>query len=304
MSEVLALLQTDVVGSTELSERLGDAATAELWSAHDRVARDLLRECGGREIDKSDGFLLLFANPSDALAYALDYQRALLALPVPVKARAGLHVGPVTTRANSRDDIAQGAKPLEVDGLAKPTTARLMALAQGGQTLLSADAKAALGPTSLRFQAQGHWRLKGLEEPIELFEASTDGSFLGPPPDTEKAYRVVRQHDLWLPVADVRHSLPAERDPFVGRQAALRELARRFDAGARLVSLLGIGGTGKTRLAQRYGWSWLGDFPGGVWFCDLSPARTLDGIVAAVAHGLDVPLGRDDPVAQLGAAAA
>src|SRR3954463_6547464 len=60
MSEVLALLQTDVVGSTELSERLGDAATADLWSAHDRVARDLLRECGGREIDKSDGFLLLF----------------------------------------------------------------------------------------------------------------------------------------------------------------------------------------------------------------------------------------------------
>ena len=302
MSEVLALLQTDVVGSTELSERLGVVAIGELWSAHDRVARDLLRRWRGREIDKSDGFLLLFANAADALGYALDYQRALASLPVPMKARAGLHVGPVTTRANSSDDIAQGAKPLEVDGLAKPTTARVMALAQGGQTLLSADAKAALGNTALHLQGHGHWRLKGLEEPVELFEASTDGSFLAPPGATEKAYRVVRQHDLWLPLAEVRHSLPAERDPFVGRQDALRELARRLASGARLISLLGIGGTGKTRLAQRYGWSWLGDYPGGVWFCDLSQARNCDGIVKAVAQGLDVPLGRDDPVAQLGAA--
>ena len=302
MSEVLALLQTDVVGSTALSERLGDAATAALWRAHDRVARDLLRLCRGREIDKSDGFLLLFATATDALEYALGYQRALATLSVPLLARAGLHVGPVTTRANSADDIAHGAKPLEVDGLAKPTTARVMALAQGGQTLLTADAKAALGTTECRLQNHGHWRLKGLEEPIELFEASAEGHFNAPPPDTDKAYRVVRRQDLWLPLAEARHSLPAERDPFIGREAALRDLARRFDAGARMVSLLGIGGTGKTRLAQRYGWSWLGDYPGGVWFCDLAQARSLDGIVNAVAHGLDVPLGRDDPVAQLGAA--
>jgi predicted ATPase/class 3 adenylate cyclase/Tfp pilus assembly protein PilF len=302
MSEVLALLQTDVVGSTALSGRLGDAATAALWSEHDRAARDLLRSCRGREIDKSDGFLLLFASAADALEYALGYQRALAGLSVPLLARAGLHVGPVTTRANSHEDIAHGAKPLEVDGLAKPTTARVMALAQAGQTLLTADAKAALGATARRLQAHGHWRLKGLEQPIELFEASADDHFHPPPPDTDKAYRVVRRQDLWLTLAEVRHSLPAERDPFIGREAALRELARRFEAGARMISLLGIGGTGKTRLAQRYGWSWLGDFPGGVWFCDLSQARNLDGIVHAVAHGLDVPLGRDDPVAQLGAA--
>jgi predicted ATPase/class 3 adenylate cyclase/Tfp pilus assembly protein PilF len=302
MSEVLALLQTDLVGSTALSERLGDAATAALWSAHDRIARDLLRRWRGREIDKSDGFLLLFAQAADALEYALGYQRALAELSQPLQARAGLHVGPVTTRANSDEDIAQGAKRLEVDGLAKPTAARVMALAQGGQTLLSADAKAALGPTAVKLRSHGHWRLKGLEAPIELFEASADDRFHAPPPDTDKAYRVVRRQDLWLPLAEIRHSLPAERDPFIGREAALRELTRRFEGGARMISLLGIGGTGKTRLAQRYGWSWLGDFPGGVWFCDLSQARDLDGIVNAVAHGLDVPLGRDDPVAQLGAA--
>jgi len=100
------------------------------------------------------------------------------------------------------------------------------------------------------------------------------------------------------------HSLPAERDAFVGRSEALSELARRLDSGARLVSVLGIGGTGKTRLVTRFGWSALGGSPGGVWFCDLSQARSLDGIVHAVAQGLDVPLGKDDPVTQLGHAIA
>jgi predicted ATPase/Tfp pilus assembly protein PilF len=96
------------------------------------------------------------------------------------------------------------------------------------------------------------------------------------------------------------HNLPAERDAFVGRGESLAEMARRLDGGARLVSVLGLGGTGKTRLVTRFGWNSLGEFPGGVWFCDLSEARGLDGVMHAVAQGLDVPLGKDDPVIQLG----
>ena len=74
---IRALLLTDVVDSTMLAERLGDAAMAMLWSAHDRIARDLLREWHGREIDKSDGMLALFDRATDAAAYALAYHRAL-----------------------------------------------------------------------------------------------------------------------------------------------------------------------------------------------------------------------------------
>lgn len=304
MSELRALLQTDVVDSTRLSQQLGDAAMAALWEQHDRVARDLLRQWRGREIDKSDGFLLLFDAAADAVGYALAYHRGLAGLNVPLKARAGLHVGPVHLRQNSGEDVAMGAKPIEIEGLAKPTVARIMSLAQGGQTLLTAEAKTALGATTARLQAHGHWRMKGIEEPIELFEVGEDGAPFTAPPDSGKVYRVVRRNELWLPMRAMRHSLPAERDPFIGRHAALQELARRFDDGARLISVLGIGGAGKSRLAQRFGWTWLGDYPGGVWFCDLSQARSLDGIVYAVAQGLDVPLGRTDPVVQLGAAIA
>jgi predicted ATPase len=174
----------------------------------------------------------------------------------------------------------------------------------GGQILLSADARQGLGDERLRLQSHGHWRLKGVDSPVELFEVRDgDGPFV-PPPDADKAYRVVRHGELWLPVRDIRHSLPAERDAFVGRDDALARLAGAIQAGARLVSVLGIGGVGKTRLVTRYGWSWLGEFPGGAWFCDLASAQDVDGIVAAVAQGLDVPLGREDPVAQLGHAVA
>src|SRR5207244_3724888 len=159
----------------------------------------------------------------DAVRYAAAYHAALRSLHTPLTARAGLHVGDVILRENSAADVARGAKPMEVEGIAKATAARIMSLAYAGQTLMSAAAKDALG-----------------------------------------------------------------------------ELAREFDAGARLVCVTGIGGTGKTRLAIRFAWTWLGEFPGGVWFCDLAPARSVDGIAFAVSQALDVPLGKEDPLVQLG----
>jgi predicted ATPase len=97
----------------------------------------------------------------------------------------------------------------------------------------------------------------------------------------------------------VPHRLPAEVDSFVGREVELARLAERFRGGTRLVTLQGPGGIGKTRLANRYGWRSLGEWPGGAWFCDLTEARSKDGIAAAVAEGLGVTLGAGDPVAQL-----
>jgi serine/threonine protein kinase/tetratricopeptide (TPR) repeat protein len=101
-----------------------------------------------------------------------------------------------------------------------------------------------------------------------------------------------------------RFFLPAERDVFVGRTRELQDLADRLEGGPSQVTVLGAGGSGKTRLARRYGWTSLDRWPGGIWFCDLSEASTADGIAHAVATGLDVPLGRGDPIVQLGHAIA
>src|SRR6187402_1796355 len=116
MNAIKALLLTDVVDSTRLAEKLGDSAMAEIWTAHDRISRALLGPWHGREIDKTDGMLLLFDNCADAVGYAMAYHAALATMSTPVVARAGLHIGPVILRENAPDDIARGAKPLEVEG--------------------------------------------------------------------------------------------------------------------------------------------------------------------------------------------
>ena len=301
-----ALLFTDVVDSTLLVARLGDARAAKLWAEHDRRARGLLALHCGREIDRTDGFFLLFETAADAARYALAYHSALADLEL--GARVGLHVGEVTLRENTADDIARGAKRTEVEGLAKPFAARVMALARGGQTLLTSAARSALG-TPLEegagLESHGHYRLKGIETPVEIFELGLRASCaFAPPADADKAYRVVRAGDLWRPLREVRHNLAPERDAFIGRSTELRALAHRLDAGARLLTVLGPGGTGKTRFVRRYGLGWLGDWPGGVYFCDLSEARSLDGVYFAAALALGVPLGKGDPGMQLGHAIA
>ena len=179
-----------------------------------------------------------------------------------------------------------------------------MSIAGGGQTLLSEEARAVLGALPLRVQSHGHWLLHGIAQPIELFEIADDDVPFTAPADGAKAYRVIRQGDLWQPLRELRHSIPAERDSFVGRQESLELLANKLSSGARLVSVLGMGGVGKTRLVMRFAWTRRADCPGGVWFCDLSQARAIDGILFAVAQGLEVPLGQADPVVQLGQAIA
>jgi predicted ATPase/class 3 adenylate cyclase len=285
MSEIRALLLTDVVDSTHLSTLLGDADMAQLWAAHDRVARDLLPQHGGREIDKTDGMLLLFDHPGQALAYARAYHAALAGLHIPLQARAGLHVGPVILRENSAADVARGAKPLEVDGLAKPTAARVMALARGGQTLLSAAARQSLAGDEVRVQSHGHWMLKGVDEPLELFEAG-EGP-MSPPPDGEKSYRVALVGERWLPLRAVPNNLPPQATTFIGREREIDEVKRLLEH-ARLVNLLGMGGLGKTRLSLQVAAEMLGEFPDGAWFLDLAPIREPSLVVGETARLLQV----------------
>ena len=289
MSAVRALLITDVVGSTELTEKIGDEAMAEAWAAHDRIARDLLPRFGGREIDKTDGMLLLFEEAAKALAYAHTYHQGLTRLQLPMVARAGLHVGPVVLRQNSPDDVARGAKPWEVDGIAKPTVARVMAIARGGQTLLTPEARLALGEgAAARIESHGHWVLKGVAEPVELFETGDERTDFLAPPDGDKAYRVVRVGEHWRPVREIANNLPGQNTSFIGRERERAEL-RALLTKSRLVTLLGMGGLGKTRLSLQVAAESMPQFPDGAWFVDLSPLRDPALVVAEAARVLDVP---------------
>ena len=206
--QLRTLLLTDLCDSTTLVERLGDGPAADLFREHDRLVLLLQQRWRGRLIDRSDGLLLLFERPIDGLGFALDYARGLremgTARKLDLKARAGLHVGEVLTWRNSDEAVKVGAKPVEVEGLAKPMAGRLMATARPGQILLSAVAeplahRAAreLGERGqqLLWKSHGRWRFKGVPEPQEIYEVGEPGiAPLRMPPNGPKAWRDV---PLW-----------------------------------------------------------------------------------------------------------
>ncbi|HEX6834255.1 MAG TPA: putative peptide modification system cyclase [Rudaea sp.] len=203
--QLRTLALCDLVESTALIEELGDQRGAELMRRLDRVTRDLLHRHGGREIDKTDGFLVLFDRPIRAVAFALDYQRALHDLGraefLPLRARIGIHVGDVMLWENEPADVAQGAKPLEVEGLIKPVAARLMTLARPGQILLSGVAHSlalrAQGELDAEYgkpawKAHGNYRFKGVADPVAVYEVGQVGiAPLRAPSWSSKAHREV-----------------------------------------------------------------------------------------------------------------
>ncbi len=291
----ITFLFTDIEGSTTLWEQHPDAMRVAL-ARHDALLRHTIESSGGCIVKTTgDGVLAVFGTAVDALAACLAAQRAVQApetdttrpapaasegrAPIAIKVRMGLHTG----AAELRDGDYFGA--------ALSRAARIMSAAHGEQILLSSATAELLRnqlPDGVFLREMGEHRLKGLLNSERLLQVVA--------PDLRSDFS---------PLASLTgHSLPAERDAFVGRRESLAELARRLDAGARLVSVLGLGGTGKTRLVTRFGWDSLGNYSGGVWFCDLAQARSLDGVVHAAAHGLDLSLGKDDPVTQIGHAIA
>ncbi len=214
-TQLRTLVITTLAGSSGLVELLGDSTGGEFFREHDRAVRGLVGRYGGREIDKTDGFLLLFERPWDAVRFALTYHRTLAVLAdekrVDVAARVGVHLGDVTLSKSSPAEVARGAGPMELAGPAMPTTASLTSLARGGQTLLTravfdlARRGAVEGlddSEKLRWLAHGGYVVEGTDEPIEVFEVGVEGlAPLEAPEETARISRVVGQDTIlgWRP---------------------------------------------------------------------------------------------------------
>lgn len=163
-------------------------------------------------------------------------------------------------------------------GVSLNRAARIMSAAPGEQILLSvATAELLRGqlPAGVTLREMGEHRLKGLLNPERILQVVAPGLRAEFPP-----------------LASLTgHNLAAERDAFVGRSESLDDLKQRLDDGARLISVVGLGGTGKTRLVTRFAWTVLGQFPGGVWFCDLSESADDKAAIAVLMNLLEgIPL--------------
>ncbi|CAM2010228.1 protein kinase domain-containing protein [Acanthopleuribacter pedis] len=228
--ELKTLAIVDLANRENLVDLLGRSGSEERESVHDAIVRQCLHQFQGREIDHTAGFLLLFNRPIDALYFALAYHAELTKLDarfaggghhtqtVPI-GRVGIHLGEVYLVENNPDDVARGAKPLEVEGLAKPMAARLMSLALGRQTLLTRGAydlaRRAMThqtkhPQPIEWCHHGAYQFKGVSEPVDVFEAGVEGvAPLTPPPSSKKVRRLTQEEDLagWRPGAgrDIPH---------------------------------------------------------------------------------------------------
>jgi predicted ATPase/class 3 adenylate cyclase len=264
----IALLFTDIEGSTRLAAELG-SSWRDVLAEHHAIVGGAIEECGGFvDGTEGDAFFATFDDPKAAVSAAVTALRALRSYGWPrkvgaLKVRMGLHVGFV-------ERTETGYVGLEVH-----RAARVAAAAHGGQLLITGPAKALLGDR-VATESLGLHRLKDFPDPEPLFCAVVDGrgaaSF--PPPRTQQ----IRPTNL-----------PPRTRRLVGRE---RELAAVSDllseAGGQIVTIAGIGGIGKTLLAIAVGRELLDDFPGGVFLVRLARVRDERSILPMIAEAVGV----------------
>ena len=193
---VLAIVLLDLISSTAFVQKVGARKAAEWLQYHDRLARSLLYKFRGREIDRSDGFMLSFDSPVDAVNFCLHYQMTI-PKKIGLNSRIGIHWGKVVEVVQDELFVGVGAKGIELEGISKNIAARTMSICQPGQVLLTKDAmKAVKGRSNLftppytRYACVGLYRFKGVEKDQEIYAVGTTIKSLQPPPSSEKVKRM------------------------------------------------------------------------------------------------------------------
>jgi predicted ATPase/class 3 adenylate cyclase len=259
----VSFLFTDIEGSTRLLQQLGEAYRV-LLDEHHRILRGAIEQAGGVRVSTNgDGVFGVFASPRDAVTAAASAQLALARQSWPseveVRVRMGIHTGEGVIGAD-------GYLGLDVH-----RAARIASVANGGQVVVS-DATRSLVQQGLSGDLGlldlGLHRLKDLTDAEHIYQLLITGLPTEFPP--------LRSLDA------VRNNLPMQLTSFVGRGAELADLDKLLRV-SRLVTLTGVGGTGKTRLAYQLAADASHEFPDGVWVAELASLTDPDLVANALA---------------------
>ena len=264
---------TDIVGSTRLWERFPAAMGAAI-RVHDDIAQRTFSSHGGFVFKTvGDAFCVAFEEPGKAIRAGVAFLRALAAESWgetgPLAVRTGIHSGPAELRG---DDYFGGTLN---------RVARIEAAAHGGQILVSRVTVELVHddpPPGVSFRDLGEHRLRSLERPENISQVLAGGlqeDF--PPPRSMEV----------LP-----NNLPAQTTSFIGREKEMDAVLASLPLKTRLLTLVGTGGTGKTRLSMEAGARLIGTFPDGVWFVELAPVSDASRILSSVTEAIGV---REEP---------
>ncbi len=267
--EQKTFLFTDIEGSTRLWESNPDGMRVAL-ARHDALMKSAIESAGGTVFKTvGDAFCAVFPDPIQGVDAATRAQLALHEAfadgPIRIRVRMALHHGD----AEHRDD--------DFFGQALNHVARVLSAGHGGQVLATDSVRDRAGAN--RFRSLGRHRLKDIEHPVALHQLT-----VAELPDHFPALRT-------LDSVPLLGNLPEPRSEMVGRAALRHQLMEVVRPGS-VTTLLGPGGTGKTRLALDLALRIRDRFPQGVWWVDLEPVRDGDDVPAVVATALGV---REEP---------
>jgi class 3 adenylate cyclase len=267
----VTFLLTDVEGSTALWEQAPGAMRSAL-ARHDALFEQAVAEHRGAHIrprGEGDSRFAAFASAADAVAAAIAVQRAFTAdpwsTPRPIAVRIGIHTG----EAELRDGDYYGS--------AVNRCARLRGIGHGGQILLSEATtnlvREAL-PAGTSLLDLGQHRLKDLTHPEQVFQIVA--------PDLASDFPALTSLDARP------HNLPTHPTALLGRERELSDVRGLIENGARLVTLTGPGGTGKTRLSLQVAAELLDDFGHGVFLVELAPLSDPGLVPSTIAQAVGV----------------
>jgi predicted ATPase/class 3 adenylate cyclase len=267
-ARVVTFLFTDIEGSTRLWEQEPERMRPAL-ARHDAIARDAVETHHGVVVKMSgDGVHAAFDDPLDALNATLDLQRSLAdsesTYGIALRVRCGLHSG-----VNERRDN-------DFFGPAVNRAARIMSAAHGGQILVSEAVAALLGdrlPESVTLNDLGSVRLRDLERSERIYQVAH--------PSLRREFPALRSLEA------TPNNLPLQLTSFIGRERELVEVMALL-VKTRLLTLVGVGGIGKSRLSLQVTADAMDDFPDGVWLVELAPLGDGERVAQVVASVLGV----------------
>jgi len=263
----VTFLFTDVEGSTKLAQQYPDAMPALLARHHEILNQSIQAHNGFVFQVVGDSFAAAFHSASDALQAALEAQRLLqheVWSPAPIKVRMGINTGAAQLKEDSHGAFYEGYATLAL-------TQRVMSVGHGGQILLSQTTYDLLkdkhdDKTELR--DMGERRLKDIAKPKHLYQVVAADLPSNFPPLTT--------------LETSNHNLPAQLTSFIGRERELTE-AEKLLSSTRLMTFIGPGGTGKTRLSLQVAAVQFSKFKDGVWLIELAPLADPTYIISTIA---------------------
>ncbi len=271
---------TDIENSTRLWQQHGEAMARALLR-HDALVQAHIQRHGGQVVKHTgDGFFAVFPD-GEPLACAIRTQAALArqewGAVGELRVRIAIHCGEAERRGK------------DYFGAEVNRTARILSAAWGGQILLSQEASRRLPlPDGASLEDLGTHRLKDLERPQRLY-------LVRHPALPLKEFPPLRS------LSARPNNLPPQSTPFVGREAEVAAIRERLlSPECRLLTLVGPGGVGKTRLALQSAADLIDRFPDGVYLVELAPLQNPHWALAAIAHALGfTPYSKEDTEAQL-----